>query len=450
MSSKQISTEFTGKLAEPPWAYRMWMLAGSRERFFDKLVSEYGDFIRYRGVLNFFLVNHPSLVWQVLQETHTNFDKQSPLYDRFLRAFGAGLVVAERDSWKQRRAIAQKLMGPKTIRAYFDLMVASAASTLQTWQLQIRQRQPFDIAVAMENLTLEIVGRTLFHDEFGKASLAIRRWTKIIDHYTSKPPLPVIRSVWFPSRLNRRLRSTLGEFNAFIQSMIDRRRSSNLPPDLLSLLCAPADSDSHLNDEEIRDEVLGMIVGGHETSAVAMTWIWYELCQNPAAERRLWDEIDSVVGDRQIQFEDLPNLVYTRMIIDETLRLHPPFWFENRNAMNRVELGGETLPAGSMVVFNRYSLHRHPDFWNSPDEFNPERFRPGSEENARSSHAYVPFGGGPRVCVGIHFALQELTVLLVTIAQQVRLRIDESHRHKVSALLTLRPKHGLRVTATPR
>jgi len=431
----------------------MWMLAGSRERFFEKLVQEYGDFIHYRGVLDFYLVNHPSLVKQVLQQTNDAFDKQSPLYERFRRAFGNGLVVAEGDQWKQRRAIAQQLMGPKSVQAFFELMVASANNTADSWKPHAEKSSVFDMAESMEALTLDIVGRTLFQDEFDAARDDIRGWTKTIDHFSSKPPLPVIRSSWFPSRLNARLRSTLNDFHQFIQSMIDTRRST--PPgssDLLALLCdwkAPA-GEVRLSDEEIRDEVLGMIIGGHETSAVAMTWLWYELSQNPGVERQLHNEIDRILGQRTVTLNDLPNLRYTRMVIDETLRLHPPFWFENRNVAREVQLGGETLAPGAMVLFSRYSLHRHAEFWSFPHTFNPLRFEPGNEENTRSTHAYVPFGGGPRTCVGIHFAVQELIVLLATLAQRYRVRVAGSHRHKVSALLTLRPKHGLPVTVEPR
>lgn len=445
--------EFAGRVARPPWCYRMWMLAGSRERFFDKLVQQYGDFVHYRGVIDFYLVNHPALVKRVLQQTNDAFDKQSPLYERFRRAFGDGLVVAEGDAWKQRRSIAQQLMGPKSVQAFFDLMVQSTLDTARDWQPHADEGSVFDVAASMESLTLDIVGRSLFHNEFEAAKDNIRHWTKVIDHFSSKPPLPVIRSEWFPSRLNRRLSTTLEKFHRFIQTMIDRRRSNpDAAEDLLALLCnwQSPEGDAQLSDEQIRDEVLGMIIGGHETSAVAMTWVWYHLSQHPQVERKLHEEIDEVIGQRTIALSDIANLRYARMVIDETLRLHPPFWFENRNVAREVELGGEVLPQGSMVLFSRYSLHRHCDFWHAPDVFDPLRFEPGNEENSRSTHAYVPFGGGPRTCVGIHFALQELVVLLATLAQRYRVEVANLHQHKVSALLTLRPKNGLPVVVSPR
>lgn len=452
MLGPSLPAAFAGSLARAPWSYKLWMLAGSRERFFERLIKDYGDFVQYRGLVNFYLINHPVLVKQVLQGTHGDFDKNSPLYDRFRRSFGKGLVVAEGSSWKRRRSVVQQLMGPGQIKSYFDLMVDSAESVAMSWTPCSREGTVFDISPAMDRLTLEIVGRSLFQDGFDHARESIRRWTKSIDQFSSKAPLPVVRSAWFPSLLNRRLKKTLEEFHGFIQGMIDKSRSGDSSKGLLSLLChsEPGEEHPQLTDEEIRDEVLGMIVGGHETSSVALTWAWYELSCNPAVEEQLHQELDTVLGDEQIRLDDLPKLTYTRMVIDETLRLHPPFWFENRNVVREVELGGVTLQPGDTVAFSRYALHRHPDFWTDPDSFDPKRFEPGQEENRRSTHAYVPFGGGPRVCVGVHFAVQELIVLLATLARRYRVRVDSTHRHKVSALLTMRPKHGLRVRVDQR
>jgi cytochrome P450 len=452
MSTATPDAEYTGSLATTPWCFKLWMLAFSRERFFDTLIARYGDFVHYRGVLDFYLVNHPALIKQVLQQTHDAFDKRSPLYDRFRRAFGSGLVVAEGDDWKLRRSIVQQIMGPARVEAFLQPMLDAARHTLARWEALSRSGEALDVAVDMEQLTLEIVGRALFHSAFDDARESIRHWTHVIDHYSSKPPLPVIRSAWFPSRLNRRLRTTLAEFHRFIQQTIDQRRADPPGKDIVSLLCAadPADGRPRLSDAAVRDEVLGMIVGGHETSSVALTWVWYELARNPHVERRLHDEIDTVLGDREMQADDAARLIYTRMVIDETLRLHPPFWFENRNVTREVELGGVTLPVGAMVAFSRYAVHRHKDFWSKPDTFDPERFRPGAEENRRSTYASIPFGGGPRVCVGIHFAMLELLVLVATLARRFRLIIDTNARHEVSALLTMRLKHGLRAQAVQR
>lgn len=200
-----------------------------------------------------------------------------------------------------------------------------------------------------------------------------------------------------------------------------------------------------MGDAEMRDEMLGMIIGGHETSSAALTWVWYELANHPDVAAKLRCELERVLEGQTIRLEHLPRLKYTKMVIEETLRLHPPFWFENRNVTRDVELGGQTIPKGSLIVFSRFSLHRHPDFWKKPHQFLPERFDPDLPENPRSRYASIPYGGGPRVCIEIHFATMELIVALAMMAQRFHLQIDASHRHAMSAKLTMTPRDGLRV-----
>ncbi len=447
MSHPDLRREFSGKLARPPWMAQQWRLAGNRALFFDRLTRQYGDFVYYRGLFNFYLVNHPTLVKQVLQETNHSFDKNSVIYDRFRAPFGNGLVVAEGTEWKHRRGVMQPLFGPRTVERYLSTMVDTAEHTAQRWSREYRSQVVFDMGHEMNRLALEVAGRVLFHKGFDSSRAAIHRWTDTINRYAGKPPLPIVRSYWFPSRMNRLMKQTLAEFHQFLQQMIDDRRNAEGGNDLISrLLAAQHDTTGEtFSDSEVRDEALGMMIGGHETSSAALTWAWYELARHPDVAARLHEELDRVLGRRSIELSDVSQLVFTRMVIDETLRLHPPFWFENRNVREAVELGGERLEQGSLVVFSRYSLHRHPDFWSDPERFDPTRFTPGSEENNRASHAYVPFGGGPRVCIGVHFATLELVVLLATFARQFVVEIDTSDRHVMAANLTMVPKFGLRV-----
>lgn len=443
---------FTGQLARPPWFYRQWQIAGNPAYFFDRLVNDFGDFIYYRGLFNFYLVNHPSLVKQVLQDTHESFDKNSIIYNRFRNAFGNGLVVAEGERWKRQRKLMQPLFGPLAVRRYFDLMLDAATAMTHRWEVACRGQEVFDVARQMEQITLEIAGRALFHDGFAEARDSISRWTHTINQYSAKPPLPIVRSFWFPSRTNAKLKTTLREFHAFLGRMIAKRRGGNEQDDLLSTLLRAQHEETGetMTDDEISEEVLGMIIGGHETSSSALAWIWYELDRHPEVQRRLYDEIDSIVGSGTLRLEDVPRLKYAKMIIDETLRLHPPFWFENRNAATAVELGGVLLPPGALVAFSRYSLHRHPAFWKEPERFEPARFEPEREENKRSTYAHVPFGGGPRICIGINFAVMELVVVLAVIAQRYKVVVDARDRHEMAAHLTMHPKYGVQVRLESR
>lgn len=440
------SPTFSGKLARPPLMYRQWLLAGNRAKFFDTLVNDLGDFVHYRGLFSFYLVNHPSLVKQVLMETHKSFDKNSVIYDRFRNAFGNGLVVAEGERWRRQRRLMQPLFGPSAVQQYFELMRDSAEQMARRWEPVCQSGEILDVAAEMNHVTLQIAGRALFHDSFDKIAPQISHWTHVINWYSAKPPLPIVRSFWFPSRINRQLKQALNEFHSFLQEMIQSRRGGEQSTDLISRLLAARDEETGqpMSDQEIAEEALGMIIGGHETSSSALAWVWCELDRHPEVREQLHQELNEVVGAGPLQLEHVPQLVYTRMVIEETIRLHPPFWFENRNVAADVELGGVPIAKGSVVVFSRYSLHRHPGFWESPDAFNPERFRPGAEENKRSTYAYVPFGGGPRICIGVHFALMELVVVLAVLARQTNVKLDTSHRHDMAANLTMTPKYGVR------
>ncbi|MDP6447817.1 MAG: cytochrome P450 [Pirellulaceae bacterium] len=449
--------EFSGPLVTPRPFYKQWMLAGNRAVFFDRLVEDWGDFVHYRGLFNFYLINHPSLVKRVLLRTGHEFDKKTIIYNRFRNVFGGGLVVADGDQWKRRRNLLQQVFGPTTVKQFFSVMVDAAAGLADAWETGRRDRSVFDISRDMNRVTLEVAGRALFHDAFGDVSEQISRWTHTINRYSAKPPLPIVRSFWFPSHVNYGVKRVLREFDSFLQSMIDDRRgvgerAAGPDDDLLSILLRTKHEETgqSLSDREIKEEVLGLIIGGHETSSAALTWAWYELHRNPLAQQRLCEEINAVVGDDPLTLDHIPQLNYARMVIDETIRLHPPFWFENRNVAEDVELGGALLKKGSLVAFSRYSLHRHRDFWAEPHRFDPDRFEPGSEENSHSSHAFIPFGGGPRVCIGVHFATLELVVMLCSLVRRYRVVVDESDRHQMAANLTMTPAFGLQVRLEPR
>ena len=450
-NSKSVP-DFTGTLVRPPWFYRQWMLAGNPAYFFRRLVDDYGDFIHYRGLFKFYLVNHPSLVKQVLMDTHKSFDKKTIIYQRLVRVFGNGLVVSEGNDWKRQRKMMQPMFGPITVRNFFDGMHGAVGDMLDRWKVEFANQRIFDIAYEMEQLTLRVTGEALFSEGFTQQADRIAEWNARINFYCAKPPLPIIRAFWFPSTVNRRLKRTLHEFHEFVGQMIANRRKSGPKNDLLSILldARHEDDGQPLSDLEVREQVLAMILGGHETSSRALTWVWYELDRHPEVREKLNAELDAVLGSEKPSLEHLPHLKYTKMVIDECMRLHPPFWFENRNVMQDVELGGEVIPKGSLVIFTRYTVHRHRDFWRQPDEFIPERQDPDQPENLRSTYAQLPFGGGPRICIGINFAVMELVLTVAAICQQFEVNVAKENNHVMAAKMTMFPRHGVKVQLKPR
>lgn len=424
------------------------MLLGNPALYFDDLARTFGDFVHVRGLQSFYFVNHPALVKPVLTGTHRTWDKRTPIYRRFGNAFGDGLVVSEGERWKRQRKMMQPTFKPAAVQSFFDLMTEEARRMVQRWDPE----RPFDISVDMQQVTLAIAGRALFSNGFEDVGPDIERWTRVINRYSAKPPIPIVTDPWFPSPTNRGLKRALDEFRTFVLGLIAERRRGAPRDDLLGILLSARDEDTGapMSDTDLVEESLGLIIGGYETSSAALTWLWYELHHNPDVAERLITEIDDVTRGEPLTVELSAQLPYLRMVLEETMRLHPPFWFENRNAMEEVTLGGVQLERGTMVAFSRYSLHRHPEFWQEPGAFRPERFLKGSMENERASFAHIPFGGGPRICIGINFAMLQLIAIAATVLQRYRVSIDASDRHLMWAHLTMNPKHGLRVRTTLR
>lgn len=450
-SGAQKGAAFEGVLTEPPYLFRQWELLGNPAFFFSSLIDEFGDFIHYRGFVNFYLVNHPDLVGRVLKETHRNFDKNSIIYNRFQQAMGDGLVTAEGERWKRQRKLIQPMFRPGAIRGYFDLMLDATEKLAERWESRLGSKQRFNIAEEMNCLALEVAGRALFSSGFDRSVEMITKWTRSINRYCAKPPIPVLTDLRFPSPTNLRLKRTLVEYGDFIQSLINERRKGALGDDLLATLINARDeaTGEAMTDYEIAEEAMAMVIGGHETTSSALTWVWFELNQHPEVTTKLRAEIKNVTDGKQVTFEQVGELIFLRMVIEEVLRLHPPFWFENRNVFKDVELGGVTIPKGAMIVFSRYALQRHANFWDEPDQFRPERFEPGQEENAPNSAAHIPFGVGPRVCVGRHFAMMELMIVVATLLQRYQIIADLQYTNPMRVEMTMELKYGLMVRLEP-
>ena len=263
---------------------------------------------------------------------------------------------------------------------------------------------------------------------------------------------PVSLPQAFPTKRNRRFKRALRELDTFVFGLIGkRRREGDDSGDLLSMLLFARDDNTGeaMSGRQVRDEVMTMLLAGHETSAMALTWAWYLLSIHPEIEHRLHEELDSVLGGRIPGFDDLSQLPHVRMIVDETLRLYPPAWGVERQSIDEDEIGGFRIPKGVQLFVSSYATHRHPDFWESPDLFDPERFLP-ERSKERPRFAYYPFGGGPRKCIGSNFALMEMQLILATLAQRYRLAVVPEHPVEVQPVITLRPRHGIMMTLNER
>jgi cytochrome P450 len=312
-----------------------------------------------------------------------------------------------------------------------------------------------DVAVAMTEATLQIISRTMFSSDSDDMVGILERSS---GQFQAQMRPNIMDFIGMPAwlaglgRLNVAKR-TLGEFDSVIDRLIRERTRNidNAPKDLLSRLIAARDEQTGIGmtAQEVRDHVITIFMAGHETTAMTMIWTWYLLSQHPVVEAKLHAELDAVLGGRTPTHDDVPKLTYTRMIIEESMRMYPPAHTLARVALADDTLCGRAIPKGATVMIVPWLLHRHMKLWQNPGQFVPERF--GPEQSAqRVRFSYLPFGGGKRICIGAAFALTEATVLLATIANRCRLTLAPGHQVEPQALITLRARHGMKMRVAAR
>ncbi|MFY0563374.1 cytochrome P450 [Archangium lansingense] len=440
----------------PPGPRGHWLLGNLPERradplgFFTRIREQYGDVVRYRmGPLQLYQLSHPDDVKRVLVDNARNYQK-TRLMQRLRPILGNGLLLSEGDFWMRQRRLAQPAFHRERLAGLATAITGLVGSALQRWEPLADSSQPFDLAAELTRLTLAITGRVLFSADLSEAvDEAGHAVTTALEESNRRVLASVPLPLSLPLAGHRRLKSAIRVLDRLVFELIGQRREgSHRAEDLLSLLMETRDADTGegMSDAQLRDEVMTLVLAGHETTANALVWTFYLLQQHPEVEARLAHEVFSVLGDRVPGFADLPRLRYTARVFDEALRLYPPAWLISRTALADDVLGGYTIPKGSIVVPLPYVLHRNPAFWEQPESFDPDRFLP-ERSAARPRFAYLPFGGGQRQCIGNGLALMEGQLVLAMVAQRFRFRLVPGHRVEPQALVTLRPRYGLRVTA---
>lgn len=328
-------------------------------------------------------------------------------------------------------------------------MAAETEALAERWR---DKREPFDVCAEMMGLTLSIIAHTMFSSDLAGEIETVRR---LMDEVVAQRPnlldlfgLPR----WLPRRQSKRYRAAVAGFDALVARLIAERRAEGADHgDLLSMLLAARDPETGegMTDKQLRDEILTIFIAGHETTANALSWTWHLLAQHPEVEAKMRAELDRVLGGRAPTFADLAELKYTRMVFEEAMRLYPPAHTISRTAIGEDWIGGVRIPPGAVMIINIYVTHRNPTLWPEPENFDPERFAPEVIAK-RPRFAYLPFGGGPRICIGNGFAVAEAMVILAVLAQRYHLRPAPGHEVKPIGLVTLRAKDGIWMTAAPR
>ncbi|MFN7210204.1 MAG: cytochrome P450 [Aggregatilineales bacterium] len=438
----------------PLWTVRLMQAMPFRTRpdtlqFAVETARQYGSFACVRvGNRLLFQISEPELAHQVLV-THADKFHKDDIMNRALRPIlGNGLLLSEDDFWRKQRKLAQPAFHHKRIESYAGAMVEETQRALAAWQTD----QPFDVLPEMTQLALRIVARTLFSADVSAAAARISPLvTILLEAANNRISVFTTLHDLLIQATNRQERAALQEIDALLGRIIAERRAEGTDRgDLLSMLLAATDEDGYgMSDQQLRDEVITIFLAGHETTAVTLAWTWALLAQNPEAEAKLWAELDGVLGGKPPTLADLPNLPYTEMVIKEAMRLYPPAGGIPRMALTDVPLGEYVVPKGSNVFISTYVMHRDPRYFPEPERFLPERFSREREADILR-YAYLPFGGGPRICIGNTFAMLEARLLLATIAQRFRLSLVKGHPIVPEQLFTIRPKYGVKVVASVR
>jgi cytochrome P450 len=409
-------------------------------RFLTRLAGR-GDVVPYDTAYgSVYLINRPELVRHVLQSD--NYVRGSMMK----MVLGEGLLASEGDYWRRQRQLMQPAFHAQRIAAMGTLMTQAAVETMAGWQKYAGSGRPIDIQTEMVHLTLKIIGKALFnidfHDELDAVAEAVKTMVADLGRFAG-----TLFAKTYPvdAERNRRFDAALQTVDDLVHRVIDeRRRNSETVGDLFSVLLSHRDKQSGkaLNDRQVRDEVVTMLLAGHVTTANMLTWAWYLLSEHRAIEAELHRELSRALGGRLPAARDIPALPYTRMVLQETLRLYPPVWFMSRGAVADDEVGGYQIPANATIVISPYLVHRHPAYWTNPEQFNPERFAPEDMAD-RPSFAYLPFAAGHHVCIGNHLALLEGQLVLATIAQKYKLRLAPGAVVEPEPALTLRVRDRL-------
>jgi len=418
--------------------------------FLEELQRDYGDVVPYRlGPMRYWLVASPAGVEQLLVGRAGQVEKDRTTHS-LSRVLGQGLVTSENPLWKRQRRLAAPSFTPRQIATYADLMVQAGARGVE--RALARSEGGWDVHHDMTEITLEIVLRTLFgsfDDETERAGRAIAGFMHAFE--------AEIRSVrrllprWIPSRVRREMEASRADLEAIVDGFIGARRASGeRGDDLLGRLLAARDDDGRgMDDEQLRDEAITVFAAGHETTALALTYALWLLARHPEVQTALVTELSDVVGDRLPALDDVRSLPLHDAVVKETMRLYPPVWVVGRMATAPLTIDGHAVSPGDQLLAPQWLVHRDPRLWIGPEAFRPVRWQNGETDDL-PRFAYFPYAGGPRVCIGSHFAHLEAVLVLATWLQRIRVAPDPSSRLSLMPAVTLRPRDGLRLRLTAR
>lgn len=415
-------------------------------RFFEEVWRAHGDLVRFKlGPFVGHVLAHPEHIRHVLVENRGNYRKGRG-YAKTREFLGEGLLTSEGDRWQRQRRSMQPPFTARGVVQFAGAITRASTAMVDRWG----GGAAFDVDREMLHLTMAIIGETMFGADLGARGAALVQASgDACAHINHRLASFFDVPLWIPTAKNRRFSAALRALDVIIAEIVAGRREAPARDDLLGKLLAAREDGVGMDARQIRDEIVTIFFAGHDTSAEALTWAWYLLARHPDAEHQLHAELGRVLAGRVPTAADLPALPYTRAIVDETLRLYPSVWCFPREAIADDEIGGYHIPGDSQMFPSQYLAHRHPEFWRDPEHFEPDRFM-ALRAAGKTNPAYLPFGLGPRTCIGNHLAVQVVALVLATAAQRVRLRLASLEPIPPVSIVTLHPSRPVRMIASLR
>ncbi|MDX2224903.1 MAG: cytochrome P450 [Rhodospirillaceae bacterium] len=427
--------------------------------FLERTARTYGDFVPVRMFMSTsYLLNHPAHVEHVLQTNYRNYRK-TRMMEKFKPILGQGLFIAEDELWTRQRRLIQPSFHRQRINAMAGTMVEILNQHVAAWDGHVKAGADINLSEDMSFLALEIALRTMFGnglrpDEAHAVSQAL-----IVGNEVSAARVWQLTRIgeYLPTAKNRAYNNAVATLDRIVNRIVGERRARARPDphtddgDLLDVLLDARDADTNegMDDKQLRDEVLTLLLSGHETTAVMLAWAILLLARHPECLERLRNEADDALAGRPPVADDLKSLDYNRRVIQEVGRLRPSIWWFARQAVNDDVICGQPIKAGTTVLISQYLIHRNPTIWDDPERFDPDRFTP-ERVAKRSKFAYLPFGAGPRVCVGSAFAMMEMQFALAMLLRRFDVAIVSDPDPELSSMITLRPKEDIRARVALR
>jgi cytochrome P450 len=427
------------------WRDRLGLMTGVTEDF--------GDVVRFKmGPKTLYFFNHPEHAKHVLSDNQANYRKGIGLIHA-KRVLGDGLLTSEGDLWRRHRRIIGPSFQRDRIAQFAGVVVDEAHQLIGRWRVAGGQ---VNVVREMTDLTLGVLGRTLLDADLGPHETLGDAFEVAQDQAMFEMVTLGMVPGWLPTPRNRRFRTAREELEHLVEEMVAQRENrpradDDGEDDMLSRLLDDYrdEPDAQLKQKRLRDELITILLAGHETTSSTLSWTWYQMQGHPEIAERVHDEAVAALGDRDPVYEDLHRLPYTTMVIQEAMRLYPPVWILPRRAIGPDVIDGYEIPPNADVLICPYTLHRHPDFWENPEEFNPDRFAT-DQVTVRHRYAYIPFGAGPRFCVGNNLGMMEAVLVAAMVAREFRLRLVPGHEVVAEPMLSLRARGGLPMTVEAR